>query len=95
MVGRLVNVRLDEERLRKARVLRERGVTLSDLVREAIDVRYGETASKRRPRDVREILGDILRKHPDPAGLPPRDYDVRDRRQARTAILERMRRKSR
>ena len=95
MAGRLVNVRLDEERLRKARALRARGVTLSDLVREAIDVRYGETARTRRPRDVRAMLDDILRRHPDPAGLPPRDYDVRDRRQARAAILKRLRRKAR
>ena len=38
MTSRLVNVRLDEERLRKAQTLRESGVALSDLVREAIDL---------------------------------------------------------
>lgn len=40
MKKRLVNVRLDEEHLRKARMLRQSGVILSDLVREAIDTRF-------------------------------------------------------
>lgn len=36
MGSRLLNVRLDEERVRKAQTLRERGVALSDVVREAL-----------------------------------------------------------
>ena len=95
MARRLVNVRLDEEHLRRARVLRERGVTLSDLVREAIDARYGETSRVHRPQDVREVLDAILRQYPDPAGLPPRGYDVADSRRARKAIRARLRRKRR
>jgi hypothetical protein len=40
--GELVNVRLDEERLRKVQTLRKSGVAISDLVREAIDERFDE-----------------------------------------------------
>ena len=92
MASRLINVRLDAERLRKARLLRSRGVVLSDLVREAIDARYaqlGETG----PRNPRELMKRILAAYPDPPGLPPRNYDVHDRREAREGILKRLRRK--
>jgi hypothetical protein len=34
----------------------------------------------------------ILDEHPDPPDLPPRDYDVRDRRAARAAIVRKLRR---
>ena len=40
MTSRLVNVRLDADRLRKVGRLRERGVAMSDLVRQAIDERF-------------------------------------------------------
>ena len=86
----LVNVRLDSERLRKARVLRERGVKLSDLVREAIDERFMRLRSEQQP-DVRTSIRRIFEQYPDPAGLPPRDSDVHDRRAARQAILRKLR----
>ena len=92
MAGRLVNVRIDEARLRKARALRERGIPLSDLVRQAIDDRYAALRAAARPGDVRAALEEILRRDPDPADLPPRGYDVHERRQARGAIHERLRR---
>ncbi|MBL8217641.1 MAG: hypothetical protein JNL62_00340, partial [Bryobacterales bacterium] len=40
MSSSLINVRLDSERARKARVLRERGIRLSDVVRAAIDEQF-------------------------------------------------------
>jgi hypothetical protein len=40
MSSRLINVRLDAERLRTAQTLREHGVALSDVVRKAIDERF-------------------------------------------------------
>jgi hypothetical protein len=88
---RLVNVRLDRERLRKAKVLRDRGVTLSDLVREAIDTRFVELHPPMRPRDVRDQLARIFTQHPDSADLPPRLYDPHDRTQARDAIRQQLR----
>ena len=40
MKATLVNVRLDEARVRKARALRKSGLRLSDVVRQAIDERF-------------------------------------------------------
>ena len=86
MSSRLINVRLDTERLRKAQALRERGVALSDVVREAIDERFLELRSASRP-DAKAIIRRIFDQYPDPPDLPPREYDVHDRRAARRAIL--------
>ena len=95
MSSRLVNVRLDEERLRKAHMLRDQGLTLSDVIREAIDERFDQLNRSRKVRDVRNIIRRIFEQHPDPAGLPPRAYNVYDRKAARTAIVERLRREVR
>ena len=92
MGSRLINVRLDAERLRKVRRLRERGVALSDVVRQAIDERFLELRSEPRA-DVTALVRRIFELYPDPAGLPPRGYDVHDRRAAREAILGRVRRR--
>ena len=91
MGSRLINVRIDADRLRKAQTLREHGVALSTIVREAIDARFSELGSESR-QDVRTIVRRIFDWYPDPADLPPRDYDVQNRRAARTAILGRLRR---
>ena len=90
MSSRLVNVRLDPERLRKARTLRERGIKLSDVVREAIDERFLRLPPEA-GSDVKTLIRRIFEQYPDPAGLPPRDYNVHDRAAARQAILRRLR----
>jgi post-segregation antitoxin (ccd killing protein) len=95
MSSRLVNVRLDAERVRKAQTLRERGITLSDLVREAIDQRFLELRRPDWQPDVRAIVQRIFERYPDPLDLPSREYDVHDRRAARAAILRRLRRSRR
>jgi hypothetical protein len=92
MSSRLVNVRLDEERLRKAQKLREGGVALSDLVREAIDERFAELSSSRTGPDLKAVMDRIFEQHPDPPDLPPRGYDVHDRGQTRRAIVGKLRR---
>ena len=51
MSARLINVRLDAGRLRKALALRKSGVALSDVVREAIDERFARLRGTS-PRDV-------------------------------------------
>ena len=91
MNSRLVNVRLDEERIQKARKLRANGIPLSDLIREAIDQRYEKMAESSKPRDVETIMQDIYDRYPDPAGLRPRGYDVHKRAAAKKAILRRLR----
>lgn len=64
MSARLVNVRLDEERLRKAQKLREAGVKLSDLVREAIDSRFEEIEKAAQPLDSAAITERIFERYP-------------------------------
>ena len=90
---RLVNVRLDAVRLRKAKQLRARGVALSDLVREAIDDRYDRLRQPAGPSDVQARLDRIQAEFPDPAGIPARPYRLEDRRAARRAVLSRLRRR--
>lgn len=89
MKSRLVNVRLDADRLRKARTLRKRGVALSDVVREAIDERYGQEQSSPHT-DAKALIRRLFEEYPDPPDLPPRGYDVHNRAAARRAILGRM-----
>ena len=91
MGSRLVNVRLDEERLRKAKVLREQGIALSTILRTAIDSRYEQALASRGPRDVRAMFERLDAEYPITAkDLPPRKYDVHDRRQAAAAIRKRL-----
>lgn len=91
MSSRLVNVRLDAERIRKARTLRERGIALSDVVREAIDERFAGLRRSESQPDVRALVQRIFEQYPDPPDLPSRDYDVHDRRAARVAIRRKLR----
>ncbi len=96
MASRLVNVRLDEERLRKARALRKSGVTLSDIVRTAIDERYEQAVSACKPRDAAAILARLDAAYPiSETDLPAPRYDVHDRREAAAAIRGRLVRKRR
>lgn len=91
MSSRLVNVRLDEERLRKARMLREHGLILSDVVREAIDERFQQVNRSKKKRQIKNVIERIFEQYPDPASLPPRGYNVQDRKQARAAIVNKLR----
>lgn len=93
MGSRLVNVRLDSTRLRKVRKLREGGLAFSDVVRDAIDSRFEELSRGERPLDVRAILTRVFERYPDPPGLPPRSYDVHERRAASRAIRRKLRRR--
>ena len=93
--SRLLNVRLDEHRLRKARRLREQGVPLSDLVREAIDARFEAFERSVSVPDVAAAIARIHEEHPDPPGLPARTYDVHDRAASRRAIVRRLKRRQR
>ena len=95
MGTRLVNVRLDEERIRKARALRASGIAISDLLREAIDRRYERVVRSPQGLDVPAIMRRIFEENPDPPDLPPRGYDVHDRTAARRAVRRRLRRKAR
>ena len=91
MNSRLVNVRLDERRLERARRLRARGITLSELVRDAIDRRYEHLVESAKEHDAIEIMNSIYNEYPDPHDLAPREYNVHDRREARAAISRKLR----
>ena len=90
MSSRLINVRLDPERVRKARVLRERGVKLSDVVRDASDEEFLKCRNAPQS-DVKTLIRRIFELYPDPPGLPLRGYDVHDRVAARRAIRKKLR----
>jgi hypothetical protein len=90
-----MNVRLDEARLRKAQRLREHGVAISDLVREAIDERFEALRRPPETRDFKAVISRLLERYPDPPDLPVRDYDVHDPKASRAAILQRLARKKR
>ena len=92
MTSRLVNVRLDADRLRKVGRLRERGVAMSDLVRQAIDERFEALTSSANNHDVKAVVTRVLEQYPDPVGLPARRYNVHDRTASRDAILHKLRR---
>ncbi len=93
MSSRLVNVRLDERRLERARRLRARGIPLSKLVRDAIDREYEQVVKTSKHVDVEAIMNEIYQQYPDSPDLPPRNYDVGNRAEARDAILRKLRRK--
>jgi post-segregation antitoxin (ccd killing protein) len=93
MNSRLVNVRLDEQRLERARRLRAKGIALSDLVRDAIDRQYEQLVKSSARRDVEGIMKQIYEQYPDSPGLPPRNYDVHRRDEARSAVLRKLRHK--
>jgi len=95
MTSRLINVRLDERRLQRVRRLRAKGISISDLLRDAIDRQYEEITKQRKPRDIESMLQELYAQYPDPADLPPREYNVHDRRQAKEAISRMLRRKAR
>jgi hypothetical protein len=92
MGSRLVNVRLDVERHRKAETLRAHGVTMSKVLRDAIDERFAAIVRSERRHDVRAIVTRLYERYPDPPGLRPRRYDIHDRRAARRAVLRKLRR---
>jgi len=68
---------------------------LSELVRDAIDREYEETLRSPKRRDIEAIMKEVYKRYPDPPDLPPRGYDVHNRREARKAILLGLRRKRR
>lgn len=95
MTSRLINVRLDEERYRRAQMLRERGMALSEVVREAIDERFMALRQSEAERDVKAIVSALFERYPDPADLPLREYDPHDRHAARRAVIRKLRRHDR
>ena len=93
MTSPLVNVRLDQQRIERTRKLRAKGITLSDLVRDAIDRQFEQLVQSTKRRDATAIMRDIYERYPDSSHLEERSYDVHDRTEAASAIVRRLRRK--
>jgi hypothetical protein len=89
----VVNVRVDDDRWRKIRRLRDHGITASDVFRDAIDQRYDALRDRREARDAGAVLASIFAAHPDPSDTPRRDDDVHDAAQARPAVRRRISRR--
>ena len=86
----LLNVRLGEEDARLVRDLRERGVSISAVVREALraEARRGQTLGA---LDVDALLAEMIGAHPTPRRPRRRRLDTRDRQAVRAAIREKLR----
>jgi hypothetical protein len=88
----LVNVRLSPDDARRAAELREDGVQISDVVREAIRAEHlrrrpGKPGNRRPSLLVKEILAAL----PDTADMPPLAVDTTDRHAVRRHIAAKLR----
>jgi hypothetical protein len=92
---RLLNVRLSGEDSMMVQALREQGVAISQLVRDAIRSEYNHRKQRAKPRDPREILDSIYAAYPEPPDLPPRGFDVHDRFAFRKAMAHHVGRRKR
>jgi len=89
----LLNVRLSADDARRAAELREDGIQISDIVREAIRAEYlrrrdAHASTRRRPS---LIVSEILAALPDPEGPRRPVVDTTDRRAVRRHIADKLR----
>jgi len=88
----LLNVRLSPDDARRAAELREDGIQISDVVREAIRAEYlrrrpGKPGKRRPSLLVKEILAAL----PDPADMPIPAVDRTDRHAVRRHVAAKLR----
>jgi len=90
----LLNVRLGPEEEKMAAALREAGVPLSGVVREALRAEYERRIGSRRRRKGSEVVATILESLPDPPGLPARGFSLTDRHAVRTHVRAKLARRA-
>ena len=91
---RLLNVRLDDEDSRLVQQLRERGVSISELVRGAIRAE-ARRALKPEPLNVDALVAEIQRKYPTPPGAKKRRrIDTTNRQKVAELIRGKIRRRA-
>jgi hypothetical protein len=91
---KLLNVRLAPEDARMAAHLKQEGIQLSTVVRDAIRVAYDQRVRLRtRPRRLSSLMEQIYLSVPDRGGRRRPMYDLRDRRSIRRVIVARLRRR--
>jgi Arc/MetJ-type ribon-helix-helix transcriptional regulator len=88
----IINVRLSKEVEQKIKVLRKEGVAVSALVRDAVNQAFARRGKKTVKNHV-GILKAIHAQYPAEYHSLGKHYDLADRKQARAAMLEAMRRK--
>ncbi len=89
----LLSVRLAAKDARRVSDLERAGVHLSRVVREAIRSEHARLlGNKKGRRRAAEVMREIYAAAPDPENLPKRRYDVHDSRQAKRAIVKKLRR---
>ena len=91
---KLLNVRLPPDDARRATHLKQQGIQLSRVVRDAIRTAYDEHVGRRRgPQRLSALIEEIYRAVPNSAPRRQPGYDLRDRRSVRRAIVTRIRRR--
>jgi hypothetical protein len=91
---RLLNVRLDDNDSRLVKRLRERGVSISDLVRGAIRAE-ARRAPKTDPLDVDALVSEIEKQYPTPPRAEKdRRIDTTNRREVQELIRRKLRGRS-
>ena len=91
---KLLNVCLAPDDARMAAHLKQQGVQLSSVVRDAIRVAYDQHARRRqRPRRLSALMEKIYLEVPDRGGHPRQKNDLRDRKSIRRVIVARLRRR--
>ena len=89
----LVNVRLGPEDTRFAKELREQGIPLSRILREALRAEHARhVGSRARKVKPSAIVEEILRELPAPADAKPRGFSLTDRRAMQEHIAAQLRR---
>ena len=91
---KLLNVRLAPDDARMAAHLKQEGIQLSTVVRDAIRIAYDQRVRVRtRPRRLSAVMKEIYVAVPERGGRPRPTYDLRDRRTVRRVIVGRLRRR--
>lgn len=91
---KLLNVRLAPNDARMAAHLKQQGVQLSSVVRDAIRAAYEQHARRRqRPRRLSALIEQIYLDVPDRGGPPRPRYNLSDRKSIRRVIVARLRRR--
>jgi hypothetical protein len=86
-----LTVRLNDEDAARVAELRERGVKISSLVREAIGARCKPRVPRmQKPGDVDKVLQEIYSKCPDKPGTPAPTLDLTDRKAVAAAFRVRI-----
>jgi hypothetical protein len=92
----LLNVRLDAEDKRLADELRDDGIPISQIVRQAIRTEHARRIAKRgRRQKPSELIADLFEQFPDAPRAKGHGIDTTDRRAVQAYIAARLGRKSR